>query len=163
RSWLAHAPARAGEARCCGRAQAGRPLRSRGRPGLCSGSEAQAEGSVVVRRPDPALCADVPARLRYHEGSVGTTLGVRSRGAAGGWASGAGGALGVFLLIAGALWWRLSSGPISLDIITPWLTAAISENVGNQFRIEVGGTVLERDEHGRAAMRIRDIKVRDRD
>jgi len=78
-------------------------------------------------------------------------------------AFGAGGALGAFLLIAGALWWRLSSGPISLDIITPWLTAAIAENVGNQFHIEVGGTVLERDEHGRAAMRIRNIKVRDRD
>src|SRR5450631_2391803 len=73
------------------------------------------------------------------------------------------GGLAVFLLIGGALWWRLSSGPISLDMITPWLTAAIAENVGNQFRIEVGGTVLERDEHGRAAMRIRDIKVRDRD
>ncbi len=76
---------------------------------------------------------------------------------------GTAGALGVFLLVGATLWWRLSSGPISLDIITPWLTAAIAENVGNQFRIEVGGTVLERDEHGRAAMRIRDIKVRDRD
>jgi len=73
------------------------------------------------------------------------------------------GGLVLFLLVGAALWWRLSSGPISLDIITPWLTAAIAENVGNQFRIEVGGTVLERDEHGRAAMRIRDIKVRDRD
>ena len=73
------------------------------------------------------------------------------------------GTLGVCLLIAATLWWRLSSGPISLDIITPWLTAAIAENFGNQFRVEVGGTVLERDEHGRAAMRIRDITVRDRD
>ena len=73
------------------------------------------------------------------------------------------GTLAVCLLIAATLWWRLSSGPISLDMITPWLTAAIAENLGNQFRIEVGGTVLERDEHGRAAMRIRDIKVRDRD
>jgi Protein of unknown function len=73
------------------------------------------------------------------------------------------GTLTVCLLIAATLWWRLSSGPISLDMITPWLTAAIAENLGSQFRIEVGGTVLERDEHGRAAMRIRDIKVRDRD
>jgi hypothetical protein len=73
---------------------------------------------------------------------------------------------GVFaavLLVCGGLYWRLSSGPISLDIITPWLTRAIAENIGNQFQIEVGGTVLERDEHGRAAIRIRDIKVRDRD
>ena len=75
--------------------------------------------------------------------------------------------LGVFaavlLLVAGTLWWRLNSGPISFDLATPWLTAAIGENFGDQFRVEVGGTVLERDEHGRAAMRIRDIKVRDRD
>ena len=61
------------------------------------------------------------------------------------------------------MYWRLSSGPISIDILTPWLTKAIAENVGNQFQIEVGGTVLERDEHGRAAIRIRDIRVRDRD
>ena len=69
----------------------------------------------------------------------------------------------VCMVAGGALWWRLSSGPISLDIFTPWLTAAIAENIGSQFKIEVGGTVLERDEHGRAAIRIRDIKVRDRD
>jgi Protein of unknown function len=74
-----------------------------------------------------------------------------------------GGAFAVVLLVGGGLYWRLSSGPISLDIITPWLTRAIAENIGNQFQIEVGGTVLERDEHGRAAIRIRDIKVRDRD
>jgi hypothetical protein len=73
------------------------------------------------------------------------------------------GTLAVLLLIGGGLYWRLSSGPISLDIITPWLTKAIAENIGNQFQIEVGGTVLERDEHGRAAIRIRDIRVRDRD
>jgi AsmA-like C-terminal region/Protein of unknown function len=73
------------------------------------------------------------------------------------------GTLAVVLLIGGGLYWRLSSGPISLDIITPWLTKAIAENIGNQFQIEVGGTVLERDEHGRAAIRIRDIRVRDRD
>jgi hypothetical protein len=73
------------------------------------------------------------------------------------------GALAVVLLVGGGLYWRLSSGPISLDIITPWLTKAIAENIGNQFQIEVGGTVLERDEHGRAAIRIRDIRVRDHD
>jgi hypothetical protein len=75
----------------------------------------------------------------------------------------AAGTFAVVLLICGGLYWRLSSGPISIDIITPWLTKAIAENIGNQFQIEVGGTVLERDEHGRAAIRIRDIKVRDRD
>jgi hypothetical protein len=67
------------------------------------------------------------------------------------------------MLVAGTLWWLLANGPISLDIATPWLTAAIAENFGGQFRVEIGGTVLERDEHGRAAVRIRGIMVRDRD
>jgi Protein of unknown function len=67
------------------------------------------------------------------------------------------------VLAAGGLWLLLASGPISLDVATPWLTAAIAENFGNQFRVEIGGTVLERDEHGRTAMRIRAITVRDRD
>ena len=46
---------------------------------------------------------------------------------------------------------------------TPWITSAIAENFGNQFKVEIGGTVLERDEHGRAAMRLHGIVVRDRD
>ena len=50
------------------------------------------------------------------------------------------------MLVAGALWWLLANGPISLDIATPWLTAAIAENFGGQFRVEIGGTVLERDD-----------------
>ena len=37
-------------------------------------------------------------------------------------------AAGVFVLATaiglGALWWRLNSGPIGLDIATPWITAA---------------------------------------
>ena len=66
-------------------------------------------------------------------------------------------------LLGGGLWLSLARGPISLDIVTPWLTAAIAENLGNQFRVEIGGTVLERDEHGRTAMRLRAIAVRDRD
>jgi hypothetical protein len=69
----------------------------------------------------------------------------------------------VCAVVAGGLWLLLASGPISLDIATPWLTAAIEENFGSQFRVEIAGTVLERDEHGRTAMRIRGIKVRDRD
>jgi hypothetical protein len=60
----------------------------------------------------------------------------------------------------GGLWWRLSSGPIALDVATPWLTAAIEENLGGQHRITVGGTVLERDAKGRTALRLRDIVVR---
>jgi len=69
----------------------------------------------------------------------------------------------VFALVAGGLWLMLASGPISLDIATPWLAAAVAENFGNQFHVDIGGTVLERDEHGRTAMRIRSITVRDHD
>jgi hypothetical protein len=62
-----------------------------------------------------------------------------------------------------ALWWRLSSGPIELDIATPWLTAAIEENFGQGRKVEVGGTQLERDARGRTALRLRDVVVRDAD
>src|SRR4051794_8908076 len=61
----------------------------------------------------------------------------------------------------GVVWWQLGSGPISIDAVTPWLTAAIEERLGGQHRIEVGGTLLERDEVGRSALRLRDIVVRD--
>jgi hypothetical protein len=61
------------------------------------------------------------------------------------------------------LWWRLSSGPIALDIATPWLKAAIEENFGGHHSVEVGGTQLERDERGRTSLRLRDIVVRDTD
>ncbi len=67
------------------------------------------------------------------------------------------------LLTTGFLWWRLTSGPLSVDLITPWLTAALEERMGGGHRIEVGGTQLERDEEGRTALRLRDIVVRDRD
>ncbi len=72
------------------------------------------------------------------------------------------GTLMVLLLIAGvALWWRLASGPIMLDLATPWLTSAIEENLGGRYRVQVGGTQLERDAQGRTALRLRDIAVRD--
>jgi hypothetical protein len=72
-------------------------------------------------------------------------------------------AIGIFAVLLGALWWRLSSGPISLDLATPWLTSAIAENLGSNYRVEVAGTVLERDEHSRTALRIRGIVVRAND
>jgi AsmA-like C-terminal region/Protein of unknown function len=59
------------------------------------------------------------------------------------------------------LWWRLSSGPIELDIATPWLTAAIKDNFGAGHDVEIGGTQLERDANGRTSLRIRDVVVRD--
>ena len=61
------------------------------------------------------------------------------------------------------LWWRLASGPIQLDIATPWLVSAIEENFGSREHVEVGGTQIERTENGGAAVRIRDIVVRDPD
>ncbi|MEA2915262.1 MAG: hypothetical protein QOJ15_7343, partial [Bradyrhizobium sp.] len=67
----------------------------------------------------------------------------------------------VVLAAGGALWWRLASGPIMLDLFTPWLTAAIEQNLGSRYRVGVGGTQLERDEQGRTALRLRDIVLRD--
>ena len=69
------------------------------------------------------------------------------------------------VLMAGvlALWWRLESGPIQIDAVTPWLASAIEENFGSREHVEVGGTQIERTENGGAAVRIRDIVVRDAD
>jgi Protein of unknown function len=63
----------------------------------------------------------------------------------------------------GALWWRLGAGPINLDMATPWLAAAIEENIGHDNTVEVGGTQIERTGRLWIAVRIRDIIVRDRD
>lgn len=72
------------------------------------------------------------------------------------------GALAAVLLIAFVgLWWRLANGPIQIDIVTPWLASAIEDNFGSQDHVEVGGTQIERTENGGAAVRIRDIVVRD--
>src|SRR4029077_861405 len=62
---------------------------------------------------------------------------------------------------AAGLWWGLASGPIQLDVVTPWLVAAIEENFGNGHHVEVGGTQIEHAESGGTAVRIRDIVVRD--
>jgi hypothetical protein len=76
-----------------------------------------------------------------------------------------GAAIFVSLSVVGilGLWWRLSSGPIELDLATPWLKAAIEENFGGNHSVVVGGTQLERDEKGRTSLRLRDIVVRDAD
>jgi uncharacterized protein DUF3971 len=63
----------------------------------------------------------------------------------------------------GGLWWRLGTGPINVDMATPWLAAAIEENIGHGNTVEVGGTQIERTGRISIAVRIRDIVVRDRD
>ena len=61
------------------------------------------------------------------------------------------------------LWWRLSNGPIELDLATPWLKQAIAENFSATDKVTVGGTQIERDETGRTTLRVHDIVVRDAD
>jgi hypothetical protein len=74
-----------------------------------------------------------------------------------------GGVLGGVLMLAFlGLWWRLASGPIQLDVFTPWLVSAIEENFGSHEHVSVGGTQIERTGNGGAAVRIRDIVVRRR-
>jgi hypothetical protein len=69
----------------------------------------------------------------------------------------------IFAGCFGGLWWRLGAGPINLDMATPWLAAAIEENIGHGNTVAVGGTQIERAGRIRVAVRIRDIVVRDRD
>src|SRR5579864_1674062 len=69
----------------------------------------------------------------------------------------------IFTGCFGGLWWRLGAGPINLDMATPWLAAAIEDNIGHGNTVEVGGTQIERAGRVRIAVRIRDIIVRDRD
>ncbi|THD51972.1 MAG: hypothetical protein E8A46_14230 [Bradyrhizobium sp.] len=69
----------------------------------------------------------------------------------------------IFAGCFGGLWWRLGAGPINLEMATPWLAAAIAENIGHGNTVEVGGTQIERAGRIRIAVRIRDIIVRDRD
>ena len=59
------------------------------------------------------------------------------------------------------MWWQLSTGPVAINFVTPWLTSAIEQKLGGQHRVEVGGTVLEYDEAGRSALRLRNVVVRD--
>jgi hypothetical protein len=73
------------------------------------------------------------------------------------------GVAAVVLLAMTALWWRLGSGPIELDLVTPWLTTAIEQNFGSDHQVEIGGAQLERDASGHTSLRVRDIVVRDKD
>ena len=74
---------------------------------------------------------------------------------------GVGALLAILALAFGGLWWRLGSGPIEFDMATPWLAAAIEDNFGENYKVQVGGTQIERDGGGRIRVRLRDITVRD--
>ena len=76
-------------------------------------------------------------------------------------AIGAGAAALATLTICFVVWWLLATGPIPMGFATSWLTSAIEQRLGGGHKVEVGGTVLERDEGGRTALRLRDIVVRD--
>src|ERR1700722_9818207 len=69
--------------------------------------------------------------------------------------------VGVLALGFATLWWRLAHGPIQLDGAPPWLAPAVEENFGSHHKVQVGGTQIERTGNGGAAVRIRDIVVRD--
>ncbi len=69
----------------------------------------------------------------------------------------------IFAGCFGGLWWRLGAGPINFEMATPWLAAAIEQNIGHGNTVEVGGTQIERAGRIHIAVRIRDIIVRDRD
>lgn len=56
--------------------------------------------------------------------------------------------LAIALLGFGALFWRLSEGPISLDSLTPRLVKSLEERFGGQYVFVLGPTALERGENG---------------
>ena len=68
-----------------------------------------------------------------------------------------------FLVAASGLWWRLNSGPISVDLLTPWFASAVAENLGNRYKVAIGGTVIELDENNRMALRMWNVVIRDDD
>src|SRR5688572_1957862 len=67
----------------------------------------------------------------------------------------------VIAIAVAGLWLRLSSGPISIGFVTPWLSEAIAENFSGKHVVTIGGTQMERDQRGRTPVRILDIVVRD--
>jgi hypothetical protein len=121
-------------------------------------------GAGGVRDPIRASGRAVPARRR---GASALFRGAPLRAMQHRWMRRAGICLAslaaLFVLVVAGLWLLLANGPISLDIITPWIADAVAENLGKQYHVDIGGTVLEYDEHGRPAMRIRSITVRDHD
>jgi len=70
------------------------------------------------------------------------------------------------VIVGGAvagLSWRLSRGPISFDLATPWLVEAVQQKLGGQQRVEVGGTLIERTDQGKTSVRLLNVVLRDSD
>jgi hypothetical protein len=74
-----------------------------------------------------------------------------------------GAALTIAGLGIGGLWLRLAAGPIEINLASPFVAAAIEENIGRHHNVEIGGTQIERDENGRTSLRIRDVQILDAD
>jgi len=130
------------------------------------------EGTYDHEHDDDAACRRRAQRLLSRSGSslnrIGDNVGALRRWMTGErWVKRLSVALAalavIFFACFGGVWWRLGAGPINLDIATPWLAAAIEENIGHGNTVEVGGTQIERAGRIRIAVRIRDIVVRDRD
>lgn len=78
-------------------------------------------------------------------------------------AFGGGVAAAVVFLACTALWMRLGAGPIEINFASPWISSAVQQAIGQQHRVMIGGTQIERDPSGRTSVRIRDMQVRDTD
>jgi len=76
---------------------------------------------------------------------------------------GIGGGVLVALLACTGLWLRLGAGPIEMNFASPWIASAIEQTIGQHHRVVIGGTQIERDNSGRASVRIRNMQVRDTD
>ncbi|WP_425601285.1 DUF3971 domain-containing protein [Bradyrhizobium ontarionense] len=104
---------------------------------------------------------------RSDSGLRGTADGLRPRMSGRRWVKRVAMALTLLALILSVgfagLWLRLGAGPISLDLATPWLAAAIEDNIGHGNTVEVGGTQIERAGRIHIAVRVRDVVVRDQD
>ncbi len=71
------------------------------------------------------------------------------------------GIIAVLGLLIGVAVWRLSSGPVALDFLTPYLESAFTASEGGR-RIEVGETLLTWEGWKRTIdMRARNLRVRD--
>ena len=73
---------------------------------------------------------------------------------------GLGAAAGVLLIGGGALWWRLASGPIMLDLVTPWLTSAIAQKFGDRYQRRGRRHAARARSAGAHGFALRDIMLR---